>query len=104
MPLNEIMKLLVPAVCATPLSALMVRRLFGPLAKNSPPFRTWIFCAAGACVGSFAGALLLASFRFLDNFPIDYMVSTAVAAVYSLGLVKTSFHRKGREDDRRPEQ
>ena len=104
MPLNEIMKLVVPAVCATLLSGLLVRRLFGALAQNSPVLQTWTFCAAGACMGSFTGALWLTSFPLLDNSPIDYVVGTAVAAVFALALAKTSFHEKGRTDDGRPEQ
>jgi hypothetical protein len=104
MPLSEIIRLVVPAVCATLLSGLMVRRVFGALAQGSPVFQTWTFCAAGACIGSFQGALLVVSVRLLDHFPIDYVVSTAVATVFALALAKTSFHKKGRPDERRPEQ
>jgi hypothetical protein len=105
MPLNEIMKLLVPAVCGTLLSGLMVRRLFGRLAHNSPVLQTWTFCAAGACIGSFAGLILVGTLPFLDRFPpIDYVLITAVAVVYALALAKTSFHKKAHPDDDRPEQ
>jgi cation transporter-like permease len=104
MPLNEIMKLLVPAVCATLLSGLMVRRVFGALAHNSPALQTWTFCAAGACMGSFAGLVWVGTLPLLDHFPIDYVLSTAVAVVFALALAKTSFHKKAHPDDDRPEQ
>lgn len=105
MSLNEILKFVVPTVCATFLGTLMFPRLLGALPRRGEVLQLWTACGAGAAMGSFAGALLLASIPLLDQFPLDYLISIAVALGFALALAQVALHKnKERADESPPEQ
>jgi len=104
MPLSEILKLVVPAVCATLLSRLIVRRLSGTPVRDISALQVWTTCAAGACLGSFNGAVFLVGFRLLDFFPINYVVSTAFGAIVAVAVTQASIPVKAGDHGSRPEQ
>lgn len=99
MPLNEIIQLVVAALGATLLSVPLARRLFGARVKARPASETWTCCAAGSCLGSFAGLIWVGTFPLLDHFPIDYVVNTVFAVPFALAVTKSSLPRKSRDGD-----
>jgi hypothetical protein len=78
----------IPTLCGTIIGMDTFRIMFRHLAKAAHVNRRLTYAIAGACLGAFAGMLLLLAFPSMVKWPQDYMMLTLLAVILSVSVQK----------------